>query len=33
MKFPSTSGDIVTVHLEQKVTQEWYVSSLEVEPT
>jgi len=33
MKFPSTDGDIVTVHVDKKVTHECYVASLKVEPT
>jgi len=33
MKFPSTTGDIVTVHVDQKVVGECYVASLKVEPT
>jgi len=33
MKFSSTTGDIVTVHVEQKVARECYVASLKVEPT
>jgi len=33
MKFPSTTGDIVTVHVDQKVAHECYVASLKVEPT
>jgi len=33
MKFPSTDGEIVTVHIDQKVTRECYVTSLKVEPT
>jgi len=33
MKFSSTTGDIVTIHVDQKVTRECYVASLKVEPT
>jgi len=33
MKFPSTTGDIVTVHVNQKVVCECYVATLKVEPT
>jgi len=33
MKFPSTAGDIVTVHVDQKIAHECYVASLKVEPT
>ena len=32
MKFASVSGDILTVHVDQKVAQECYVESLRVEP-
>ena len=32
MKFASISGDILTVHVDQKVAQECYVESLRVEP-
>jgi len=32
MKFPSTSGDILTVHVDQKVSRECYVEILRVEP-
>jgi len=32
MKFTSVSGDILTVHVDQKVSQECYVKSLIVEP-
>jgi len=30
MKFPSTVGDIVTVHVYQKIARECYVASLKV---
>jgi len=33
MKFPSTVGDIVIVHLDQKIARECYVVSLKIEPT
>jgi len=33
MKFPSVNGDIATVHVDQKTTQECYVANLKVEPT
>ena len=33
MKFPSTTSDIVTVHIDQKMARECYVASLKVEPT
>jgi len=33
MKFPSTIGDIVTVHVDQKIAHECYVASLKIEPT
>jgi len=33
MKFPSVSGDIIIVHVDQKVTREFYEGSLKVEPT
>jgi len=33
MKFPSTEEDIVTVHVDQKVAPECYVTSLKVEST
>jgi len=32
MKFPSLSGDILTVHVDQKEAREYYVESLRVEP-
>ena len=32
MKFPSSAGDIVTIHVDQKITRECYVASLKVEP-
>ena len=32
MKFPSISGDILTMHVDQKVAQECYATSLKVEP-
>jgi len=31
MKFPLVSGDILTVHVDQKVSRECYVKSLRVE--
>jgi len=31
MKFPSTSGDIVIVHVDQKVARECYIASLKFE--
>ena len=33
MKFPSLSGDILTIHVDQKVARECYAESLRVEPT
>jgi len=33
MKFPSPSGDILTVHVDQKIARECYAESLRVEPT
>jgi len=33
MKFSSTSGDIVTMHVDQKVARECFMVSLRVEPT
>jgi len=33
MKFSSVSGDILTVHVDQKMAQECYAESLRVEPT
>lgn len=33
MKFPSIYGDILIVHMNQKVAQECYVANLRVEPT
>jgi len=33
MKFPSPSGDILTIHVDQKIARECYVESLRVEPT
>ena len=33
MKFPSTTKDIFTIHVDQKVSRECYVASLKVEPT
>jgi len=33
MKFPSLSGDILTIHVDQKVAREYYAESLRVEPT
>jgi len=33
MKFPSPSGDVITVHVNQKTTRECYVASLKIEPT
>jgi len=33
MKFPSASGDIVIVHVDQKVARKCYVTSLKVDPT
>jgi len=33
MKFPSASGDIVTVHVDQKVARECYIASFKFEPT
>jgi len=33
MKFPSASGNIVTVHVDEKVAEECCVVSLKVEPT
>jgi len=33
MKFPSTAGDIVTIHVDHKVARECYVASLKVKPT
>ena len=32
MKFPSRTGDILTVHVDQKEARECYVESLQVEP-
>ena len=33
MKFPSTGGDVITIHVDQKTTRECYVASLRLEPT
>jgi len=33
MKFPSLSGDILTIHVDQKIARECYEESLRVEPT
>jgi len=33
MKFPSLSGDILTIHVDQKIARECYAESLRVEPT
>jgi len=33
MKFPSLSGDILTIHVFKKIARECYVESLRVEPT
>jgi len=33
MKFPFLSGDILTIHVDQKVARECYAESLRVEPT
>ena len=33
MKFPLASGDVLTVHVDQKVARECYAESLRVEPT
>ncbi|XP_068466575.1 uncharacterized protein [Phaseolus vulgaris] len=32
MKFPSLSGDILTIHVDQKIARECYVESLRMEP-
>jgi len=32
MKFPSSKGDIITVHVDQKTTRECYVASLRMVP-
>ena len=33
MNFPSLSGDILTIHVDQKIARECYAESLRVEPT
>ena len=33
MKFPSLSGNILTIHVDQKIVRECYAESLRVEPT
>jgi len=33
MKFPSLSGDILTIHVDQKIARECYAKSQRVEPT
>ena len=33
MKFPSLSGDILVIHVDQKIARECYTESLRVEPT
>ena len=33
MKFPSLSGNILTIHVDQKIARECYAESLQVEPT
>jgi len=33
LKFPSTTGDIATVHIDQRLARECYVASLKFEPT
>jgi len=32
MKFPSSSGDILTVHVDEKEAREFYAENLRVEP-
>jgi len=32
MKFPSPTGDIITVHVDQKIARECYVASLRIKP-
>jgi len=32
MKFPSASGDVITLHVDQKMAREFYAASLKIEP-
>ena len=32
MKFPSASGDVITLHVDQKMARECYAASLKIEP-
>jgi len=32
MKFPSSKGDIITIHVDQKTARECYVASLRLQP-
>lgn len=32
MKFPSTTGDVITLHVDKKIARECYVASLRLEP-